>query len=316
MAGSTAHSASTSRLTETSYSRINGGSPGEALSNSYRNLETAATGTRADFDRAYSSYTRQLGDAEKLRDQGQKILDDIEAKKQAITKRASEAAAKDPTLAEKAMAGDQQAYARLNEVRAQSAASQREIEGLEAEASRVRDQYGIAKGFADRTQKDIEDRTKLAYGQGVDFKGDVKSQLEQMDRKVRMEGADRLTTQFLDSVKDDYNRSGLLISDLQTMKDKFKFDDEKIKKLQEQLQGRIDNTLLGKYLDKKLCDFFTSNKAAACVPSSVGQSSPAIGESSRSPAGISDDSEPRRLPPTAPAPSIPAAAKGDSNSAQ
>ena len=149
-----------------------------------------------------------------------------------------------------------------------------EIEALENESRRMNSQYEKASASAEELRSKVAETMARDFNVKLDPNADVRAQLAQLGdahlKQARLTHASRVTDQFLDDVKSDYLKSGILVSDIATLKQQRNYTDAQLQMLQSKVDSRLENTMLGKYVQQQISKAIIAScqnpkVAAACA---------------------------------------------------
>lgn len=134
------------------------------------------------------------------------------------------------------------------------------VEELRVESENLKAQLGSAQSAVASVQGQIQTHMKKVYDQDLDVKGmkegDLRASVARLGETVLKDrkGAhvQRITDELFDSVRDDYLKSGFLVSDLNTLRDKYGFAGERLESLKRSMEKHLNDTLLGNYIHDQI----------------------------------------------------------------
>jgi hypothetical protein len=246
-----ASAAGTKRPSEVNYSRTPViESHANALSNSWKEVDKSVDRSAADLSRAVSKYSSQLEKAESYRAASAAML---VKKKADIAAYRSELKSLGAEVTRLSEAPPSPEVSKMLAGASQSLSSKTsQINTLEREAAELQSNYEKANAKAQELRGQVAKTLDQDFKVRIDPNADVRSQLAQLGddhiKQAKLTHAVRVTDQFLDEVKSDYLKSGLLVADLEALKQQRNYTDAQIGLLQEKLSARLDKTILGKYV--------------------------------------------------------------------
>jgi len=265
-------------------------------------------------DGYYENRDKNLELAQKNLDQYFSTMNEAKAKLSESERRMAEIEARAKARKE-TLAQIEQAQARLNEdldakrvsgadfmrrnteIAGSRNAAQAQVIEAESQAAQARGDYEAASRQMREHQARIEsqvgrdykealqavprlDEKSLASADPAQLKAQLGSQIEAADKRAKDEALRNMAKQFGDRLQEDFLKSGDLFRDLNMLKGQYK-DEARFNAIRAELSKRMDNTLMGKYVQERvqdavlrnMCDPEFNNKVAACQAGKLDQAS-------------------------------------------
>lgn len=134
------------------------------------------------------------------------------------------------------------------------------VEDARKRGEELKAQLQSAKAAAGELERQIETHSEKRYGKPValksmsdgDVRGIVRDLQEGVVRERKFQHVEKLTDQLFDQVKDDYLKSGFLVSDLKHLQQQYGFTGEKLDTVKRNIEKRLNDTLLGNYIHDQI----------------------------------------------------------------
>lgn len=249
-------------------------------------------------NRNLEQYFNTMTEAQAKLSESEKRLADIEAKakarKDTLTQIEQTQGKLNEDLDAKRVSGAD--FIRRNtEIAGQRNAAQAQVIEAEAQAARARSDFETASRQMREHQGRIEaqvgrnykealqavpklDEGSLATADPAQLKAQLAGQIKAADNRAKDEALKNMAKQFGDRLQEDFLKSGDLFRDLNMLKGQYK-DEARFNAIRAELSKRMDNTLMGQYVQERaqdvllrsLCSPDFNNKVAACQAGKLDQ---------------------------------------------
>ncbi|MEN9722264.1 MAG: hypothetical protein RJB38_250 [Pseudomonadota bacterium] len=227
----------------------------EALAKSWKELDGAYGRSADQVAKAADRYRTKLEQAETYRKQAQDRMEEADREVAGYQAELDHLGEKLQHMS-KSSVNDSATQAKLSESKKTFKAMGARIDDLREEAEKRRKDYEKAARQADQLKAKVNQTLERDFGMSTRPGEPLADKLDQLANGIyqqrQIEGAARITDQFLDQVKEDYLKSGILVSDLKTLQLKRGYTQAQLDVLQEKFGERLDNTLLGRYIEDKV----------------------------------------------------------------
>jgi len=237
----------------------------DALRNSWKSVDESIENKNRDLDKNITDYKSRLNKAEALRVQKEQEYErvrtaqvSLDQNERTIRKKIEELRRKaiDPDLSLEDQGQVKREIQTQNELLTQQEGN---LFKLSDQARITRMDLQKATDLAEKTKEDViksAQKMDITLDPNADLQTQVNSLVEQSKANLKVQGVKAITEQFFDNLKEDYNKSGILFSDLEHLKTKLESDDQKLQAMKDSLEDRLNKTLIGQYVQQQITKAF------------------------------------------------------------
>lgn len=238
-----------------------------ALKRSWKQVEESWDKDYQTLSGAADRFEVSLKEAEKSRLAASNALIDLQRQIDAENKQIDQWSAEQTGLRKKAIdpnADAEKLDAEIAKLEGQMKSGRDKVRELDGRAKEFKAQEAAAVAAAGQIRAQINQHSQESYGQDLkglkdsDVGGAVKKLSESVLKDRKLRHVEKVTDELFDALRDDYMKSEFLVSDLERLKAEYGFAGEKMEMLKNAVDKRMNNTLLGNFVNEQITKAMTS----------------------------------------------------------